>query len=88
MKNNYGNEICNERQNRADYCVKVDRSYLRMDKLKKISCIDGRLFYLYDGEIRVNERDVMDKPRCDRAPQHTENFGRYILFILNLTFVF
>lgn len=69
LQNNYGDHSSSSLQNKADYCVRVLSTKLIDKKLTKNQFVCGRLTYLYDGDIKVNEHDVFDKPTCKRSPQ-------------------
>lgn len=78
--NNYGDSTSAYLKNRADYCVRVLPSKLIDKKLKKNQLCSGRLIYLYDGDIRVNELDVFDKPTCKRSPQTAQSGKISLIF--------
>ncbi|XP_037041118.1 uncharacterized protein LOC119077872 isoform X2 [Bradysia coprophila] len=71
--NNYGDNIPSRIENRADYCVRVLRSYLIEKKLIKVPMPSERLIYLYNEDIRVRELDVFDKPACKRDSKKTQS---------------
>lgn len=73
LYNMYGDNASAHLQNRADYVVRVLSSKLIGAKLKKNQLCSGRLIYLYDGNIRVKELDVFDKPTCKRSPQTNQS---------------
>ena len=75
LRNNYGNGVRPDRQNRADYVCRVLINRIDANKLFEVKKEDGRHLYLYDGDIHINDYDVFDKPRCNRGHQSSYSEG-------------
>lgn len=70
LKNNYGG-IATTFKGRADFVVRVNRNNLNKNKLHQVGvAVTGgdRSIYRYEDQIPIQPSDVIDKPKCYRAP--------------------